>query len=120
MLIKAAILLEWTHILVPRGTSDSYFYWGCHIMIVVNSMFFMSTIVAINLICTPRDKIWRDWVDGSCFDYNGFNISIAAINFAFNIIILLLPHWSIWKLALSTRQKIGVSIIFSVGIMYVL
>lgn len=120
MLIKASILLEWTRILVPRGMRNSFFYWACQVMILANSLLYISIIITINLVCAPRDKIWHRWMPGTCIDINAFNLGITACTLLFNVMILLLPHRIIWQLALSKPQKIGVSIIFSVGIMYVM
>ena len=119
MFIKAAILLEWTHILVPQGLKNPFFYWACHVMIWVNSLFYISVIIVTNLSCIPRDKMWRRWVRGTCINFDAFNISLTALDLLFNVLILLLPHRVIWRLSLSTKQKVGVSFIFSVGIMYV-
>lgn len=119
MFIKAAILLEWTHILVPKGLKNPFFYWACHVMIWVNSLFYLSVIIVTNLSCIPRDKMWWRWVPGTCINLSAFNISLTALDLLFNVLILLLPHRVIWRLSLSTKQKVGVSLIFSVGIMCV-
>ncbi len=119
MLIKASILLEWTHMLVPNRSQHLFFYWACHITISINALFYLSIIVAMNFTCIPRDKIWRRWLPGKCFNIENFNISLTSFDLIFNVLILLLPHQVIWRLSLSTKQKLGVSVIFSVGIMYV-
>ncbi|KAI1111253.1 hypothetical protein F5Y14DRAFT_443449 [Nemania sp. NC0429] len=114
MLIKAAMLLEWIRMFVP-GYAHNTFWWICSGMIVANSGLYVATIVTINLICVPQERIWHRWVPGTCININAFNIFIAAFNLAFDLLILFLPHRIIWKLALTRQQKIGVSIVFSVG-----
>ncbi len=118
ILIKASILIEWTHILVPKPNRN-FFLRACYTMIFVNSAFYFTIIVTANYACIPREKVWQRWIPGTCINTNAFNIFIAFFNLFFDIIMLLLPHRIIWKLSLSVQQKIGVSVIFSVGIVYV-
>ncbi|KAK5634528.1 hypothetical protein RRF57_010242 [Xylaria bambusicola] len=116
MFVKAAMLLEWIRIFVP-GYAHNTFWWICCIMIIANSALYIATIVTINFICIPRERIWRRWIPGTCINITAFNIFISGFNLIFDILILLLPHRLIWKLALTPKQKIGVSFVFSVGIL---
>lgn len=113
--VKAAIILEWTHIFIPRSTRN-LFYWICCIMLSVNTCLYIATIIAINVICTPREKIWRRWIPGNCQNIEAFNLSITTFHLFFDILLLSIPHRIIWTLGMSIRQKIGVSFIFSVGL----
>ncbi|KAI1078175.1 hypothetical protein F5B20DRAFT_231253 [Whalleya microplaca] len=115
MLIKISILLEWAHLFVPRYARN-LFYRICHGMIFANALLYIAIIVVINFACTPRERIWRRWVPGTCININAFNLFITSFNLIFDIIILALPHGVIWKLSLSIRQKLGVSVVFSVGL----
>ncbi|KAI0457392.1 hypothetical protein F5B21DRAFT_501442 [Xylaria acuta] len=115
MFIKAAMIVEWIRIFVP-GYAHNTFWWICCAMIVANSALYVATIITINLTCIPRERIWRRWLPGTCININAFNIFIAGFNLIFDILILLLPHRIIWKLALTPKQKIGVSFVFSVGV----
>lgn len=116
--IKAAIILEWTHIFIPRSTRN-VFFWICYIMLLANTCVYFVTVTTTNLLCTPRERIWRRWVPGSCINIHAFNLTITTFHLVFDILLLLVPHRVIWKLSMSTRQKIGVSVIFSVGVLYV-
>ncbi|CAJ2502465.1 Uu.00g098590.m01.CDS01 [Anthostomella pinea] len=116
--IKASILLEWIRIFVPKSTRNRFF-WICYAMVWANSLFYAITVITLNLTCVPRERIWRRWIPGTCININAFNLFISIFNLIFDVLILSLPHRVIWRLALSTRQKIGISFIFSVGIVYV-
>ncbi|OTA54485.1 hypothetical protein K449DRAFT_426251 [Hypoxylon sp. EC38] len=116
MLIKVAILLEWTYLFVPRSTRNAFF-WICYGMIGAICGLYFSTIITINYTCTPRERIWRRYLPGTCIDIKAFNLSITVIHLVFDLLLLLLPHRTIWKLSLSAKQKIGISTVFSVGIM---
>ncbi|KAI0160162.1 hypothetical protein GGR57DRAFT_456574 [Xylariaceae sp. FL1272] len=115
LLIKAAILLEWSHIFVPRPNRNG-FWWICYGMLIANTALYLATIAALNYACLPRQKIWRPYLPGVCISFNAFNIFITIFHLIFDLAMLLLPHTVIWKLGLTTRQKIAVSVIFSVGI----
>ncbi|KAI1210086.1 uncharacterized protein F4807DRAFT_423773 [Annulohypoxylon truncatum] len=115
-LVKVAIILEWIHFFVPRATRNT-FYWICYGMIVANCCLYLATVLCINYACTPREKIWRRYLPGTCINTVIFNVVITSIHLVFDILMLLVPHRIIWKLSLSSRQRIGISAIFSVGIM---
>lgn len=117
--VKAAIILEWTHIFIPRSTRNMFF-WICYLLLSANACLYMATVIAINLSCIPRERIWRRWIPGTCFDIDSFNLSITSFHLVFDILLLLLPHKIIWKLSMSTRQRTGVSVVFSVGVLYVI
>ncbi|KAI0592889.1 hypothetical protein F4775DRAFT_587216 [Biscogniauxia sp. FL1348] len=116
MFIKMAILLEWTHIFITRSNRNTFF-WTCYIMIYASCALYMTTVITINLACTPRKRIWQRWLPGTCINIDAFNLFITSFHLVFDLFMLLLPHQIIWKLSLTTRQKVGVSMIFSVGIL---
>ncbi|KAI1638592.1 hypothetical protein F4809DRAFT_649213 [Biscogniauxia mediterranea] len=115
MFIKMAILLEWTHIFITRSNRNSFF-WTCHVMIYASCALYITTVITTNLACIPRERIWRRWIPGTCINLDVFNLFFTTFHLIFNILMLLLPHQIIWKLSLTIRQKVGVSMIFSVGI----
>ncbi|KAI0595989.1 hypothetical protein F4775DRAFT_594784 [Biscogniauxia sp. FL1348] len=115
--IKAAILIEWDRIFVPRGVRN-YFSWTSRAILVVHVLFHLSWITAENLGCTPYRKIWDQTVaEGSCIDQKLLYIPAAVVNLITNFVVLLLPQKVIWDLQLSPRNKLGVSVVFAVGIL---
>ncbi|PWY92296.1 hypothetical protein BO70DRAFT_402186 [Aspergillus heteromorphus CBS 117.55] len=67
--------------------------------------------------CTP---IYHDWTkkatEGKCIDFVPFVITLAATNLCTDVILLILPTREIWKLQIPTGKKIGLSIVFTLGI----
>ncbi|KAI1307147.1 hypothetical protein F5Y03DRAFT_405725 [Xylaria venustula] len=116
LLAKAAILLEWSHIFVPRPNRNCL-WWICYGMLTANTALYIATIAAINSLCSPHEKSWRPYLPGRCIDFDTFNIFISIFHLFFNLLMLILPHSVIWKLSLTTKQKTGVSVMFSVGIL---
>ncbi|KAI1351015.1 hypothetical protein F5Y01DRAFT_325755 [Xylaria sp. FL0043] len=116
LLVKAAVLLEWSHIFVPRPNRNGL-WWICYGMLIANTALYIGTIAAINSACSPQQKTWRPYLLGTCIEFDAFNLFITIFHLVFNLLMLLLPHTVIWRLSLTTRQKLGVSVIFSVGIL---
>ncbi|KAI5922875.1 hypothetical protein F4810DRAFT_671807 [Camillea tinctor] len=113
---KTAILLEWNRIFAPRGIRNSFF-WVSHAIMLVNALLYASAIIALNLACRPLEKLWHFWLPGICNDRRALDICTSSFNLIFDLCILFLPQRSIWHLQMSNKRKIGVSLIFSVGIL---
>ncbi|KAI0150509.1 hypothetical protein GGR57DRAFT_184992 [Xylariaceae sp. FL1272] len=115
LVLKAAILLEWIRIFVPYGTRNSFF-WTCSTVMILHTLFHAAWIVTENLACMPHEKIWNIFIPyGTCIDVNGLYVPAAAVNLAADIVIFVLPQKAIWSLQMSKKNKIGVSMIFTIG-----
>jgi hypothetical protein len=116
LLAKTAVLLDWNRIFAPRGARNAFF-WFSHAIILLNGGLYCAVIVALNLACRPREKLWYSWLPGECFDRRALDICTSSFNLIFDLCILFLPQRSIWILHMSMRRKIGISFIFSVGVL---
>ncbi|KAI1822462.1 hypothetical protein F4861DRAFT_550730 [Xylaria intraflava] len=115
MILKASIILEWIRIFVPPGTRNSFF-WVAIVLLVIHTLFHVTWVVVENLSCTPYQKIWDVTISGgSCIVRKGLHIPAAAINLAADTIILILPQKTIWSLQMSKKNKIGLSLVFTIG-----
>ncbi|KAI3325752.1 hypothetical protein HD806DRAFT_553010 [Xylariaceae sp. AK1471] len=115
MALKASILMEWIRIFVPFGTRNSFF-WTSAIVLALHTLFHVAWVFAENLSCTPYRKIWDITVSwGTCINVKGLYVPAAAVNLASDIIILILPQKAIWALQMSKKNKIGVSLMFTIG-----
>lgn len=93
--------------------------WFC----VVTLFLFMLPSAFITWIqCTPIAKAWNPTIEGHCWDavitvnYGIFNAAWCA---AADFYLALLPWTLIWGLQMGTREKIGVGIAMSMGVLYV-
>ena len=117
--MKAAILLEWLRIFVPHNAHNAFF-WASWVTIVANTMFYVAGIFAENFSCRPYNSIWDKTVPGSqCIDVKALFLSSAVLDLASDIAVLILPQMIIWSLQMSTQKKLGVSVLFTMGILYV-
>ncbi|KAI0451240.1 hypothetical protein F5B21DRAFT_516863 [Xylaria acuta] len=112
----APVLLEWSRTFVPRGTRNT-FWWTCHILLVVNVLFYVPIKIASNLSCQPHNKIWDRTVQGTCLNEGIIWTAYSCLNLASDVIILILPQRVIWRLKLSKAKKIGISIVFAFGLL---
>jgi hypothetical protein len=94
-----------------------WFVWFC---IVTLFLIMLPSALATWVQCHPMEKAWNDAIPGSCWDpsrsinYGIFNAAwCAAADFA----LALLPWYLIWGLQLKLREKIGVGIAMSMGVL---
>lgn len=116
--IKTAILLEWISIFIPDGGNRrKLFYWACQCILWANLLFCFSELLLVNLACTPHEYAWNRTIKGHCTIDTG-RTSLAASVFAFvtDAIIFFIPQRIIWTLNMTTRRKIGISIVFALGL----
>ncbi|OAQ60144.1 hypothetical protein VFPPC_10580 [Pochonia chlamydosporia 170] len=112
---KVAILLEWNRIFNPNGVRNGFF-WASNIVLVVNILLYTSLTIAALFSCWPVHSLWEPWVDGHCINKRALDLCSAYFNLVADLFILLLPQKVIWTLQMSRERKIGISAIFSVGI----
>ncbi|KAL1608877.1 hypothetical protein SLS59_002068 [Nothophoma quercina] len=91
--------------------------WFC----VVTLFLFMLPSAFITWIqCTPTAKAWDPTIEGHCWDavitvnYGVFNAAWCA---AADFYLALVPWTLIWGLQMRTREKIGVGVAMSMGIL---
>lgn len=74
-------------------------------------------VIAVFLECRPYDAIWKFTVPHpTCIDKSALELSTASVHLVFDVMVLLLPQKVIWGLQMNLRQKLGVSVMFSVGL----
>ncbi|KAI0885286.1 uncharacterized protein GGS22DRAFT_141799 [Annulohypoxylon maeteangense] len=113
---RTAILLEWLRVFVPQGTRN-LFFWASWLVLFSNAAFYIAALFAVCLICRPLEKAWKPMIHGSCLDLRYLYLASPYINLFFDLAIFSLPQRTIWSLNMSTKRKLGISLIFSVGIL---
>lgn len=101
---------------VPRGTRNA-FMWACYIVITVQIMAMIGIVFALCFVCIPYEKIWNITLKGHCFNKLNIDIGAACVHLCTDIVILILPQRPIWRLQMSFRKRLGVSVFFSLGIL---
>ncbi|KAJ4324219.1 hypothetical protein N0V94_001431 [Neodidymelliopsis sp. IMI 364377] len=94
-----------------------WFVWFC---VITLFLIMLPSAIFTWIQCSPTEKAWNSSIEGTCWDpsitvnYGIFNAAwCAAADFA----LALLPWTLIWGLQMRTREKIGVGIAMSMGVL---
>ncbi|KAI1356662.1 hypothetical protein F5Y01DRAFT_1081 [Xylaria sp. FL0043] len=117
-IVKVAILSEWAQIFVPRGTRNG-FWWACHVAIGLVATWGILALILLNVNCTPFEANWNMLIPGGfCrFSYPALTLASSIINLILDLVPLILPQRIIWSLNMSSSRKVGVSLVFAVGLL---
>lgn len=82
-------------------------------------LYAIASIMATIFECTPIPRIWDKKIPGTCINLTAFWYSNAAANILGDICIFLLPLPVIRSLKLPSREKLGLTMVFCLGFLYV-
>lgn len=86
---------------------------------VVCCLYYITTIIVKICECTPRARIWNKSIEGTCISIARVLNTDGVFNTLSDVFILLVPLKALWKLRMKTRRKIGIGMLFTVGLMLV-
>lgn len=115
--MKAAILLEWMRIFIPRSVRNRYF-WVAWFLIGFNTIFYIIAGFLVIYAVQPVPRNYNVLLPGTT-PFNRMDIEILAtvVNLFIDVGIFLLPQPIIWGLMLSKGRKIGLALMFSLGLL---
>lgn len=79
----------------------------------------LSFVISLVFQCTPVSYAWNDWDGlhkGHCIGREGNIYALGAINIGYDVFVFILPLHNFLKLKISWRRKMGVCLIFMVGL----
>lgn len=76
----------------------------------------LSFVIATTTECLPVELNWNKTIHGKCVNNSALRWSWAGFNTMTDIWVALLPISCIWKLQMSTSKKVGVLIVFALGL----
>lgn len=80
--------------------------------------FCLMVILVALLICKPVEFNWTPTLpNGSCADQTSAFTASGVINLLLDIAIIVLPMPLLWNLQMATHKKVGLMVIFSVGVL---
>jgi len=108
---KMSILLLYLRILTNRGAR-----LACHVLLVLLGAIWLSFIIASSVQCLPLAYQWDKTIPGGhCFDVGVFYKASSAPNIVTDIIIVVLPMPTIYRLQTTGLRKLGLFFVFLVG-----
>jgi hypothetical protein len=112
-------MIEWIRLFVPTNKAKSPFFWGVCVISFIQVTSGIAIAIALNLQCTPHERIWDFRVEGKCFNLFYLQVISASIQLGSDLAMFCLPQHTIWTLKMSWQKRLGVASIFSMGILYV-
>lgn len=101
---------------MPSRRLNLTMFVAMHSLICVNFVFYALAVGFNIFLCTPRQKIWNPFItDGHCLSQEAVYKSAGIYNPVSDLLILLLPLSSIYKLRLPLKRKIGLWVVFGIG-----
>ncbi|KAL4797004.1 hypothetical protein BDV19DRAFT_377751 [Aspergillus venezuelensis] len=89
-------------------------------VVILTAVFVVMWLTAMELVlgfqCRPIQRFWDLDVDGECFNLVAFSYFTNITNLVTDLWILVLPLPIIMRLHISRDKKIGLSLLFSVGL----
>lgn len=116
-LIKTAILLDWCRVFVPIDRMKSLFWWGCACVIILQCLWGVLCVLLLNLQCRPHEAIWKFYLPSKCYSLPDVMLTSATVQVVSDVTMFLLPQRIIWGLQMNWQKKLGVSVIFGVGLL---
>lgn len=108
---KVSILLLFLRIFVPPGSQKTKIFYAIWIVIWFNFFYCVALVLTVLLQCVGK----KHGSGTTCIDTFPLLITASTINVLSDIVMLIIPLNSVWKLHMSHRQKYGLSFIFAVG-----
>ncbi|KAF2798541.1 hypothetical protein K505DRAFT_321759 [Melanomma pulvis-pyrius CBS 109.77] len=116
MTLKIAILIQFLRIFVPAG-ERSKTYWATHIMIWINTIFYITTVFIEIFACKPMRKQWDPLViGGKCVNSPLSYMVSQSFNLVLDVLILLWTQKVIWHLHMPLGRKIKLGALFFAGL----
>ena len=101
------------------GVDQKFRYYTWALMFFVFGYLFTNLLTMV-FGCTPIHKYWDKKTPGHCLDTYKTDLAYGSMNFISDLFIFVLPLPMVWRLQLSRRGKIGVTIVFMGGAMQVI
>lgn len=80
---------------------------------IINGLVF---IIAILTQCQPLRYYWdRSIPGGHCVSYQDGYLTSSIVNMIMDIMVIVLPVRVIWRLQMTRRRKIAISLVFGLG-----
>lgn len=115
--IKYALLQQIKTIFLSHDRKSPFRIW-INILILLNVGLFLGMALAIAFRCTPQEKIWHPWIEGTCFNEFVGTAASSSLNAASDVAILIVPMVAIWRLRLPLKKKIRAASVFALAILY--
>lgn len=105
---------------ILKGLYFRYALWATQ---VLNVLVIVSFLVSLGFACIPLKAYWAYTfdVEGSdCPDFWDWGGYYMAFNLILDVVLIALPSGYVWRTMMDLKTKIGVIVVFGLGVLYVL
>ena len=112
---KLTVLLLYRRVFLPHrwGTFDIIL----RVFMLVVSLYYTITAFLKVWECVPRPRIWNKTINGTCISVSGILNTDGVFNTLSDFLIIVVPMKAIWTLQMKRNKKIGIFLLFTVGLM---
>lgn len=99
-----------------RIFSQRWFRLTCYACIILVAGYAIASILVTIFQCTPVARVFDKKLPGTCINITAFWYANAIYNILTDLVILASVPGVVWSLSLSTRQRMGLTMVFGLGI----
>jgi hypothetical protein len=103
--------------LYTRIFSVAHFRKSSYAVMVVVVGYFITFMALFMTNCVPLYHLWHPVPGGWCREVTIEEYTSVAFNLVIDLAIVILPMPALWRLQMPLRNKVYVSIMFSIGLM---
>lgn len=98
----------------------TWFLITSYVALSVISCWWISAFISEVTACIPLEAAWTPGLHGKCINDREMCTAVGMLHIVFDSLILFLPIPLIWKLRIPNSARIAITLLFGVGILYVM
>lgn len=110
---KLSILLLTIRIFVPAQSKRTKIWVASWAVIWFNLLYCIALVLVVILQCVNKKEI----PGKTCIDTYSLLVTASMINVLSDLMMLAIPLIAVWDLKMPMRRKIGISVVFAVGML---
>ncbi|KAL9111389.1 MAG: hypothetical protein Q9227_004266 [Pyrenula ochraceoflavens] len=111
---KFSILLLYLRYFCPLGTYRTWIFYSTWFVIIFNLLYCIALVLVVLLQCAGKPAAVVQ--AGKCINDYLVLVTASVINVVSDLAMLVIPLLAVWNLQLPRRRKIGLLIVFAVGV----
>ena len=102
--------------LAPTKSVNAILFYSSRVIIAVTLVYYIISTFILIFACSPREKLWNPLItEGHCLNVVTLLLATRVFNIISDIIILVLPARSVWRLHMPPKKKIPIILLFAIG-----
>ncbi|KAB8213435.1 hypothetical protein BDV33DRAFT_196929 [Aspergillus novoparasiticus] len=97
------------------------FRYTAYTIIGLNAAIAVTWVLVDGFRCTPVHLAWTGWAkeeQGECIDFIATTFANSFLNIAVDAVMIAMPVYEVIKLNLSARKKLGICVMFAMGLVW--